>query len=316
MSSRTLLVSLLVAAVLAAQGSASRFEGKVIVEGSADTLWVELYENAGHMLAERVPVARDGSFSVSAVGSQLYEVRVVTSHGDKVMSEHVQFRQGQLLEMRVPASRFAGRAPAGPVSALRLAHKPGKMVKKLVREAEELAGAGNLALSAERLTQALEKDPDWFEAWNNLGSRRIGLGQYPEAVEAFRRALAIDPNQAAVHSNLGLAYLFLRKAPEAEKCAARARQLDPGSAQAAYVEGLALLQMNKDTGEAVELLRKAGTVLPRARLAVAEWHCRQGELGPCETELRGFLKTPRGPNHEVAERWMAELKKARKAKGE
>ena len=312
MTVRTLFVCLLIAiSSAAAQPAMTRHEGKLITNGSADTFWVELYDDPSHLLAERVPVNRDGTFTVNAHSTQLYEVRVVTSHGARIASEHVQFRQGQPLEIRLPKSMTDGPAPAGPISALRLAHKPVKAARRLLRESDSLAEHGNLAASAERLQQALAADPNWFEAWNNLGSRRLTLGRYAEAADAFRQALAIDPNNASVHSNLGLAQLFLRQPLEAEESARRALQLEPGAPRASYVAGMALLQQNKRPAEGFEALRAASAALPRALLAIAEWHCRHENMGACETELKSFLRTPRGPNHEAAEKWLELVRKQR-----
>ena len=70
MSVRTLFVCLFMAIpLLAAQSNMSRHEGRLITNGSADTLWVELYGHASHMLVDRVPVCRDGTFIVTAAYS-------------------------------------------------------------------------------------------------------------------------------------------------------------------------------------------------------------------------------------------------------
>ena len=138
---------------------------------------------------------------------------------------------------------------------------------RLVREAYALADQGDLPGSAERLRRATEADPKWFEAWNNLGSRRVAMGQYKEAAEAFLTALAIDNNVAVAHSNLGLAYLFLRQPAAAEASATRALRLEPDSPHASYVVGMALLQQNKNEEEAVSRLRQTSKILPRALLS-------------------------------------------------
>ena len=306
MFTRTLFVYLLVGALALA---GSRIEGKVVTEGPADSYFVELYENSGNMLADRVPVGRDGSFTLTAGGTQLYEVRVVTGHGERVVSEHTYLRAGQPVELRLPRRPESGRAPGGAVSMARLAHKPAKAAMKLARQADSLAGDGDLAGSVGRLERAVEEDPQWFEAWNNLGSRLLKMGRYREAADAFSRAIGIDPNQAAVHSNLGLTHLFLREPKEAAKAARKARELEPGSAQTAYVQALAMLQSQETPEEAVALLTGAAATLPRARLAVAEWYCRSGDLKACAAELTVFLKTPRGPNHAAAEKWLGEVRK-------
>lgn len=275
-------------------------------------LWVEVYDNPGHMLTDRQPVQRDGTFTVNAEGSKIYELRVVTRHGDRITSDHVQFRPGQPVEIRMPKSYGEGPRPAGPISALRLSHKPVKAAKRLVQEAESLAVSGQIPASAERLTKALEADPNWFEAWNNLGTRRMQMGEYGPAAEAFRHALAIDANNSTVQSNLGLALLFLREPAGAEAAARRALQLEPDSVRATYVAGLAMLQQNKQPAEALANLRTASKLLPRALLTTAEWSCRHNDMEGCATDLRAFLKTPRGPNHEKAERWLSEVKQKMK----
>jgi len=311
-SVRRLFVYLLVGiATVWGQSNLSRYEGRIITNGSADSLWVELYENSGHLQADRVPVNRDGSFTVTAQNTQLYEVRVVTGHGTRIMSEHIQFRQGQLVELRMPKSPTEEAAPGGPISIARLAHKPPKTAKKFLREAESLAAQGDMKGSTVQLEKALAADPEWFEAWNNLGSRRLALGQYAEAADAFRRALAIDNKAAIVHANLGLAHLFLRQPAEAEAAARRALQYEPGSPRAYYVEGMALLQQDKRQEEALVKLRDAAAAVPRALLAVAEWNCRHDQLRACESDIKTFLKTPRGPSHDAAEQWLERVRKHR-----
>ena len=310
MSIRTGVVCLFAFSVLAvAQMAAARQEGKLISDSSPDHLWVELYEGSGHTLVDRAPVNRDGTFTVSAAPAHFYELRVVTRHGERVASDHVQFRTGQPVEVRLPKSLTAGPRPAGPISVLRLAHKPGKDAKKFARTADSLAADGKLPDSVVQLERALSADPQWFEAWKNLGSRRLQMGNYAGAAEAFRRALEIDSNSGMVQSNLGLALLFLRDAAGAEESARRALLLEPESGKASYVAGLALLQQNKRTEEGLAALRAAAKEVPRALLATAEWHCRHDEFRECVADLRTFLKTPRGPNHEVAERWLGVLKK-------
>jgi tetratricopeptide (TPR) repeat protein len=304
------LCLLLLAGAALAQPNASRHDGRIEMKGPADNLWVELYDLPGHFVVDRQPVARDGSFTVTAVAANVYELRVLNARGERLQSDTVQFRQGQPVEVRLAPSPTEGKAPAGPVSAKRLAHKPTKPAQRLVNESVRLAEMGDIAGSAGRLEKAVALDPAWFEAWNNLGTKRIALGQYDAAAAAFRKALEIDENSALVLSNLALAHLFLRRPAEAESFAARAMQWDPASPKGAYVLALALLQQDKRTPDALAMLEDAAGQLPRARLALAEWLCRHSELNGCATHLRAFLKTPKGPNHENAARWMKEVDKA------
>jgi Flp pilus assembly protein TadD len=79
--------------------------------------------------------------------------------------------------------------------------------------AEVIAGIGsaNLALgrlgTAERLLRdAIEKDEDSPEIWNNLGVVLMESGKTSEASQVFRRAYAIDNGQSdSIRDNLRLA---------------------------------------------------------------------------------------------------------------
>ncbi|EAR52320.1 TPR domain protein [Oceanicola granulosus HTCC2516] len=72
-------------------------------------------------------------------------------------------------------------------------------------------GSANLKLGrlgqAERLLrEAVEADPAFSEAWNNLGVILMETGEFGEAAEVFRRAYATDNGQSdAIRDNLRLA---------------------------------------------------------------------------------------------------------------
>lgn len=72
-------------------------------------------------------------------------------------------------------------------------------------------GTANLGLKrlgqAERLLRrAVEDEPDWPVAWNNLGVLLIEVEEYPEAAQVFRRAYALDNGESdAIRDNLRLA---------------------------------------------------------------------------------------------------------------
>ncbi|MEX0328160.1 MAG: tetratricopeptide repeat protein [Ruegeria sp.] len=56
------------------------------------------------------------------------------------------------------------------------------------------------------LRRAVEDDPEWPVAWNNLGVFLVETGQYSEAAQVFRRAYALDNGESdAIRDNLRLA---------------------------------------------------------------------------------------------------------------
>ncbi len=76
--------------------------------------------------------------------------------------------------------------------------------------AEILTSIGTANLGLRRLGQAepllreaVEKDPDWPVAWNNLGVLLMATGEYPEAAQVFQHAYALDNGESdAIRDNL------------------------------------------------------------------------------------------------------------------
>lgn len=67
-------------------------------------------------------------------------------------------------------------------------------------------GLGRLGQAESLLRRAIEAEPDWPEAWNNLGVVLIERGETSEAVEVFRRAFALDNGDSdAIRDNLRIA---------------------------------------------------------------------------------------------------------------
>ena len=67
-------------------------------------------------------------------------------------------------------------------------------------------GLGRLNQAEPLLRRAIKAEPDWPEAWNNLGVVLIERGATAEAAEVFRRAYALDNGQSdSIRDNLRLA---------------------------------------------------------------------------------------------------------------
>lgn len=65
---------------------------------------------------------------------------------------------------------------------------------------------GRLGQAEELLRRAVEEDPEFPAAWNNLGVLLMERGNIPEAAQAFRRAYATDNgNSDEIRDNLRLA---------------------------------------------------------------------------------------------------------------
>ena len=79
----------------------------------------------------------------------------------------------------------------------------------------------------EALRQAVRIDPEYVNAWNNLGAAYVELKRYNDAIEASRQAVRIDPENANAWYNLGVAYAFSGNRTEALNVVQELRRLDP-----------------------------------------------------------------------------------------
>lgn len=104
--------------------------------------------------------------------------------------------------------------------------------------------------------KALALDPEFKEAWINLGLVAFSLGQPDEAQADQREALRLDPECADAHNNLGMIYYAGGRLAEAENCFRGALRINPGHANAMLNLG-ATRQLCNQVEEAESLFRKA-----------------------------------------------------------
>ena len=86
---------------------------------------------------------------------------------------------------------------------------------------------------------ALKLQPDFLDAWNNLGICLQLRRQLPQAAAAYRRALALDPANAGAMANLGTVLREMGDFPEAIELLCAAAGLEPAVASHAVNLGIA-----------------------------------------------------------------------------
>jgi tetratricopeptide (TPR) repeat protein/NAD-dependent SIR2 family protein deacetylase len=96
--------------------------------------------------------------------------------------------------------------------------------------------------------KAIELDPNYAFAYNNLGNMLADLNRYDEAEALLRKAIELNPNDAFAHNNLGNVLLSVNRETEALTFAETAYNLDPNSPH--YL--LALASIHKKLGHEAE----------------------------------------------------------------
>ncbi|GAA4222842.1 tetratricopeptide repeat protein [Sagittula sp. NFXS13] len=91
-------------------------------------------------------------------------------------------------------------------SFIRAAASHGLTAEVLVALGSANLSLGRLNQSEKLLRRAIELEPDWPEAWNNLGVVVMERNKPSEAVQIFRRAYALDNGESdSIRDNLRLA---------------------------------------------------------------------------------------------------------------
>lgn len=270
-------------------------------------LTVELRDIHSRMVAGQAIAGLDGRFQIGNLRPGDYQLRVTNGVGGVIEQQYVRVNGvGDFVTVRLPEVKRE-RPVSGTVSVARLGHKvPGK-ARKEFDKAVKAAEKNDSQKAIEHLKKAIEIDPDFMEAYNNLGARYLRINQPAEAAVQLERAVQLDGSSSQAHSNLAIAYLMLQRFDEAEREAREAVTLDSTSNSARYVLGMALAAQNRDSQEAVLNLDAAAREIPKARLTAAQVLARDGQRAAAAAELRKYLDSGHGENREEVQEWLAEL---------
>jgi len=116
--------------------------------------------------------------------------------------------RGEAVDGLIVGNRMmaAGQYELALESFTRAAGEQGQTGEVLMALGSANMALGRLNQAEPLLRRAVKAEPDWPEAWNNLGIVLIELGETPEATEVFRRAFALDNGQSdSIRDNLRLA---------------------------------------------------------------------------------------------------------------
>ena len=247
------------------------FRGEIIQSAAipSNDLMVEVVDQSTHLIVERTFVNSDGSFEFRQLHSGSYEVRVLNGQSDLLHSEYTVVNQGTgRLTIRLP--ELLHSKPGGVVALASLVHRVDRKAAKDLEKAQRNFLHGDLQGAVEEARKALQRDPTYAAAHNQLGGYYVALHQPANALSEFQRTVALDPAMPIGHSNLSLLLIMLDRPTEAEAEARRALQLNPALGKAHYILGISLLRQKKFTLEALSHLRQASADFPPARQITSE----------------------------------------------
>lgn len=246
--------------------TASTLSGRLETGGPADfsRLRIVVLPLGGRdPIAETAPNVH-GTFDLNVAATGVMELRVLSLTGDMIHAESITLPT--TITHRINLNQ--GNATAGKLSSVSLArmlHKVPKDAEKAFNAAARASTKGDRHGAVEHLGRAIEHDPLYFEAINNLGVQLVFLNRMEDAAAAFERAAAIDPADSLTESNLAFVLLRLGKFPEAEQAARASVRADGLSGRARFYLAVSLLEQNKPRKEAIFHLSQAGAKFEPAR---------------------------------------------------
>ncbi len=108
-----------------------------------------------------------------------------------------------------------------------------------------LSDLGRLKEAMANYAEALRINPDYEEAYNNMGIILAKLGKLDDAILHYSRKLQEDPDNAKAHYNLGLAFARQNRLDEASIHFSQVLRISPDDAKAYYSLGLAFAKQGK-----------------------------------------------------------------------
>jgi len=128
------------------------------------------------------------------------------------------------------------------------------------KQANRLAQKGHIQEAFEAYKRALEHDPEFIEAWGNLGILLTRTGQMEEAEGCFDAAFAIDPEYPFTWGAWAGYLVIQNRMKEAEQALQKALQLDPDNPKIWAIFGM--LFMDSDSKQAEDAFRHALEIEP------------------------------------------------------
>lgn len=185
----------------------------------------------------------------------------------------------------------AAAPPGGPVAspAPEAANKLAEVQTKLgigyLRE-------GKLELAFNRLTRALEADPNYSTAHNAMGTLQERLGNMEEAEQEFRRAVALNPMDSAAQTNFGSLLCRTGRYDEGEQRFLQALKNSLyDRPEVAYTNAGLCMQTAGQLDKAETYFRAAlqrNARIPSALLGMASISFEQGRFLPARAYLQRF----------------------------
>jgi tetratricopeptide (TPR) repeat protein len=281
-------------------------------DANVGNLSVELVAD-GSGLSETVPVNLDGSFEFRSGSPGTHELRVIAPNGAVIHQEYVSITSSnQTLSIHLGDRSPAGAANRGgsTVSLQQLNHKVPAAAQKAYQKGEQAASKGNLEAACAHFEEAVKIDPEFADAYNDLGAAKAGMKQLPEAAAEFQKAIDLAPEHPLALPNLSIVLAKMKNYHDAGEVARRALRVAPGSGKIHYILAVSILADHGNLDDALVHLERAAAEVPSAHITAAEILAQRGRSPEAIRHLEDYLATaaPDDAKRPKVEARLAELR--------
>jgi tetratricopeptide (TPR) repeat protein len=176
------------------------------------------------------------------------------------------------------------------VSIRQLQHKVAPEALKEYEKGQKAARKGDHALALDYFRKAVDADPEFADAFNNLGAAESALGRLEDAAQEFQKAVDLVPDHSQAIANLSIVLCKLKRYDEAGEAARKALRLDPRLSNVRYILAVTLSMKQGHENEALENLERVGPDLPKAHLLAADILTKTGRLDEAARQLEQYLR--------------------------
>jgi cytochrome c-type biogenesis protein CcmH/NrfG len=288
-------VALMAVTLISGQGQQNSpiiVRGEIVPGGPvAGPLTVEL-SGDGSMPQQSVVVNSDNTFEFRAATPGMHELSVIGAGGRIIHQENVVISNpNQSLSIRLPESPDANRSAGSVISLQQLSHKVPAPARKAFDKGEQAVAKGNLLQARNSFQEAVSIDPEFADAYNELGGVDVGLKLLPEAAQQFQKAIDLVPEHPMALPNLAIVLAKMQHLHEAGQVARRALQIAPADGRLHYIVATSLLADKGSIDEVIaEFERSTGTIRA-AHVVLADLLATQGRSQEAIQHLETYLST-------------------------
>ena len=232
--------------------------GRILTQDGRPTqnISVVLSRQGGSQVGQKT-VGYDGSFVFDSLTSGDYLLTIKRPNfatvGRPLEIKNYKESRTVVLDIRLRGNESASFREVvkayGSLPSDRKAEEKSKKVSRKAAQAYLKASAatakGNRSKAIQHLQKAVRAEPEFFEAYYNLGVQYQALGKWENATQAYLRAIELRHNTAKPNFNLGVIYHNHGKLNQAIQRYQKALDYDPSFAEAHQALGEARFQQGR-----------------------------------------------------------------------